>query len=78
MNKEIVILGDIEIGKWKCQYAKYPINMNNIDIDKIKTSNKVLFGKKVFKIFYCLERYGTNKVFIYNASKNERVFKNFG
>lgn len=51
MNKAIVILGDIEIGKWKCQYAKYPINMNNIDIDKIKTSNKVLFGKKVFKYF---------------------------
>ena len=35
MNKEIINFRDTEIGKRKCRYSKYSINMNNEDTDKI-------------------------------------------
>ena len=35
MNKEIITFGDIEIEKHKFRYSKYPININNVGIDKI-------------------------------------------
>ena len=34
MNKEIITFGNIEIEKRKFHYFKYPININNVDIDK--------------------------------------------
>ena len=47
MNKEIITFGDIEIEKHKFRYSKYPININNVGIDKIIISNKVSFAKKI-------------------------------
>ena len=43
------MFGDPEIGKVKFHYSRYPIDMNNVDIDKIIISIKVSFGKEDFK-----------------------------
>ena len=42
--------GDIEIEKQKFHH-KRPVSMKNIDINKIVVSNKVSFGKKIFRYF---------------------------
>ena len=42
MAKTILIFGDIEKEKSKFHYFEYPIDINNVDIDKILISNKVL------------------------------------
>ena len=42
MAKTILISGDIEKEKSKFHYFEYPIDINNVDIDKILISNKVL------------------------------------
>ena len=53
IEKLIIKFGDIEIEKQKCHQHKGPIPITNIDIKKIRPliSNKVSFGKKVFKYF---------------------------
>ena len=33
MNKEVLTFGDSEIEKRKLYYSKYPLHMNNVDID---------------------------------------------
>ena len=40
MNKEVITFGDNKTEKRKFRYSKYPININNIDIDKIIISIK--------------------------------------
>ena len=35
MNKKILTFVDTEIEKCKFQYSKYPIKINNADVDKI-------------------------------------------
>ena len=42
MSKTILISGDIEKEKSKFYYSEYPIDISNVDIDKILISNKVL------------------------------------
>ena len=49
--EKIIIFGIIEIQKQKFHQHKRPISMKNVDINKIVVSNKVSFGKKVFKYF---------------------------
>ena len=39
---------DIEIKIRKCHYSKYPINISNVDIDKIMTSVKIFLVKIVW------------------------------
>ena len=51
MSKKIIAFVDTEIEKCKFHYYKYPININNEDINKIIVSNKASFGKKGFKHF---------------------------
>ena len=51
MEKTIIKFGDIEIEKLKFHQHKSPISINNIDINKILVSNKVSFGKRLFKYF---------------------------
>ena len=51
MEKTIIKFGDIEIEKLKFHQHKSPILINNIDINKILVSNKVSFGKRLFKYF---------------------------
>ena len=48
MDKTIIKLGDIEIEKHKFHQHESPISISNIDINKIKVSYKVSFGKKRF------------------------------
>ena len=43
--------GDTEIQNQKFHQQKGPIWIKNIDIYKTVVSNKVFFGKKVFKYF---------------------------
>ena len=38
---------DNDIEKHKFHYLKYPININNVDIDKMIISNSLSFGKNV-------------------------------
>ena len=45
MNKRILTSSDIETEKNKFHYSEYPVNINNIDIDKILISSKVLVAK---------------------------------
>ena len=51
MDKEIITFSDIEVHQHKSS-----ISTGNININKIIVSNKVLFGKKRFQIFYWLQR----------------------
>ena len=51
------MFGDPEIGKVKFHYSRYPIDMNNVDIDKIIISIKVSFGKKDFKYLIVYKNY---------------------
>ena len=43
--------GDIETKKQKFHQHKEPISIKSININKIKVSNKVFFGKKGFKYY---------------------------
>lgn len=45
MNKKILTSSDIETEKNKFHYSEYPVNINNVDIDKILISSKVLVAK---------------------------------
>lgn len=49
MKKEFLKSCDIKIEKRKFYYSKILVNMNNEDIDRIKISKKIYFGKKSFK-----------------------------
>ena len=51
IEKTITKFGDTEITKHQFQQYKRTISIKNIDINKIVISNKVSFGKKVFKYF---------------------------
>ena len=51
MEKTIIKFCDIEIQKLKFHQHKGPISIKNMDIDKIRVSDKVSFGKKEFKYF---------------------------
>ena len=62
MNKEITKFGDIKIEKPKFHYFKYPIQTNNVDVDKM-ISNKVSRGKKGFKYFIGYKDDEKNKPF---------------
>ena len=50
MDKIIIKFGNTEIEKQKI-LPILPILMNNIDINNIRASNKVSFGKEGFKYF---------------------------
>lgn len=52
MYKEFITFGNIEIGKRELDYSKYLINVNNVDINKLR-SNKASFGKMGLKHFMC-------------------------
>ena len=49
--EKIIKFGDTEIQKQKFHQYKEPISIKTIDINTIVVSNKVSFGKKVFKYF---------------------------
>ena len=51
MTTKFMAFGVTEIKKRLFHYSKYPININNVDIDKIIESIKVSVGKKGFKYF---------------------------
>ena len=51
MEKTIIKFGDIEIEKQKFHQHKRPISIKNLDINKIRVSNKISFGKKGLKYF---------------------------
>ena len=46
------MFGDIEIERCKFHYCKYPINIDDVDVDKIRISKKVSFCRKGFKYFF--------------------------
>ena len=39
MDTDIITLGDIETGKRKFHNSKYPVNIENLDIDTIINKN---------------------------------------
>ena len=49
VNKDGLTFDDIEIEKRRFHYSKYPLDINDVDINKIMVLNKVSFGKKGFK-----------------------------
>ena len=52
INKGIITIGDTKIEKHKFHYSQHPININSINIDKIKeTFDKVSLGLKNCKCF---------------------------
>ena len=65
--------GDSETEKCKFHYSKNPINISNVDIDET-ISDQVSFGKKGFKYFIC---YNDDEKVMYNASKNQCIYKKF-
>ena len=42
MNKQISTFVDMLIKKHKFYYSKHPLDINNVDIDKIMISTKVI------------------------------------
>ena len=51
MDKKIIKFDDTETEKYKFHLHNSPILINNIDINEIVVSDKVLFSKKDFKYF---------------------------
>ena len=49
VNKDSLTFDDIEVEKRRFHYSKYPLDINDVDINKIMVFNKVSFGKKGFK-----------------------------
>ena len=50
-GKEIIMFGNIEVGKHKFHQYKSSFWINNMDISKISVPNRVTFGEKDFKYF---------------------------
>ena len=51
MDNKTIKFDDTEIEEYKFHQHKFPISINNIDINKIVISNKLPFDKKNFKYF---------------------------
>ena len=51
MDKKIIKFHGTEIEEYEFHQYKSPVSINNIDIDKIKVSNKFIFDKQDFKYF---------------------------
>ena len=51
MDKTIIKFDDTEIVEYELNQHKSPISITNVDINKIIVSNKLPFGKNVFKYF---------------------------
>ena len=51
MDNKTIKFDDTEIEEYKFKQHKFPISINNIDINKIVISNKLPFDKKNFKYF---------------------------
>ena len=51
MNEKIINVVDADNEKHKFHQNKTPFLINNVDINKIVLSNKVLFGEIGFKYF---------------------------
>ena len=49
MQKTVINLGDVQIKNQKLYQQKKPISIENVDVNKIVVSNKVFFGKQIFK-----------------------------
>ena len=48
INDDIIRVGNIEIKKRKFHNFKYPINIKNVDIDKIIIFKKISFARNGF------------------------------
>lgn len=48
MSEAILNFNNIEFKKSVVHKSKYPVNISEVDIDKIVISDKVLYGKKGF------------------------------
>lgn len=57
----MICLGDIEIEKYKFHYCKYPINIKNVDIDKITISNRACFDTSSLPCFIGYKNDAKNK-----------------
>ena len=55
-GKEIIMFGNIEVGKHKFHQYKSSFWINNMDISKIAVPNRVLFGEKDFKFLLDIRR----------------------
>ena len=51
MNKKTIKFDDTEIEEYKFHHHESLTSINDIDINKIVVSNKLLFGKQDFKCF---------------------------
>ena len=75
MDKEITTLEDAEIEKTKFKYSKHPVDISNVDIDKIIISKRFLLVKSV-SITLLVTKTREKLSFMYNPSKNEWIYKN--
>ena len=48
MNQKFLKLGNVEIEKWKFPSSKIPINVGDVNADKIIMSDKFLCKKREF------------------------------
>ena len=76
--EKIIKSGDIETKKQEFHQHKEPILITNIDINKITVSNKILFGKNVFKYFIGYKDAWKNRplcIFPQNIHKEKTAFR---
>lgn len=58
--KEFLVFGENVVDKRKCHHFKYPIDTNNVEINRVLISNKVSSSKKDYKYF--LDKKDDNEV----------------
>ena len=77
VNKEIITLGDTDFEKRKFHYSKYPINLNNVDLDKMIIFIQISFGKKSFKYFISYKSDEEFKPLSTSPTKWSNIIKQF-
>ena len=54
----------LKLKKSKFKYSEHPVDISNVDIDKIIISNKVSLGKKCFNYFVGYKDEGKVKLYV--------------
>ena len=73
VDDKIIKFNDPEIEEFEFHQHKSLISINNIDINKLVISNKLLFGKQVFKYFIGYK--DAKKIDLYAYSIQKWVYK---
>ena len=69
MDKKIIKFDDTNIEIYKYHQQRGPTLIDNIDVRKIGLSNKISFGKKLFKYFISYKEAKKLELYAYSFQK---------